>query len=89
MVPDCLGTMLFPLVILTSYVKLQPLEDGDDQDRVAVGGTSLTTLGDAGAPGQAVQHNKNKNYIATTQHTIKMVAKRRLIRDALCNLQEK
>ena len=88
MVPDCLGTMLFPLVILTSYVKLQPL-DGDDQDRVAVGGMSLTSLGDAGAPGQAVQHNKNKNYIATTQPTIKMVAKRRFIRDALCNLQEK
>ena len=65
------GTMLFPLVILTSYVKLQPLADGGDQDRVAVEGASLTMLGDAGAPGRAVQHNKMRKYIATIHNTIK------------------
>ena len=59
--------MLLPLVILTSYVKLQPLEDGDDQDRVAVGGTPLERLGDAGAPGQAEQRNKNKQQHSTRE----------------------
>ena len=55
--PACLGALLFPLVYATSYVKLQPLEDGDDQDTVAVGGTPLERLGDAGAPGQAAEYN--------------------------------
>ena len=55
--PASLGTMLLPLVYATSYVKLQPLEDGDGQDTVAVGGTPLERLGDAGAPGQAAEYN--------------------------------
>ena len=55
--PASLGTMLLPLVCATLYVKLQPLEDGDDQDTVAVGGTPLERLGDAGAPGQAAEYN--------------------------------
>ena len=38
-------------------MKLQPLEDGDDQDTVAVGGTPLERLGDGGAPGQAAEYN--------------------------------
>ena len=54
---DCLGAMLLPLVYVTSYVKLQPIEDGDDHDTVAVGGTPLERLGDAGAPGQAAEYN--------------------------------
>ena len=38
-------------------MKLQPIEDGDDQDTVAVGGTPLERLGDAGAPGQAAEYH--------------------------------
>ena len=54
-VPVCLGTMVLPFALETSYVYLQaPLADGGDQERSTLGGTLLARVGASGGPGQAV-----------------------------------
>ena len=44
----------------TSYMKLHPLADGGDQDREAVGGMLLTSVGDFGGPGQTNKKEQNQ-----------------------------
>ena len=63
----CLGTIMVPFVHETSYWKLQPLEDGGDQETTALGGTSLVRVGDAGAPGQALAHNTTQKRVDIAQ----------------------
>ena len=54
-VSACLGRMTLPFVQETIYSMFKaPLADGGDQERSALGGTSLTTIGASGAPGQSV-----------------------------------
>ena len=60
-VPACLVTMTLPFVQETAYVYLQaPLADGGDQERVGLGGTSLTRDGVSGSPGQTVARNNTQ-----------------------------